>query len=174
MNKIPITVPKHPYKTQQPIHIEVIEEKYGAKFIGDFCIKTQRNGWTDFPVAIFYQPNPIYELGHTHYFGIFVNPQNQIVITNGESAFSEPIAGLITEDGSVIYSRYRHDFVTSNDGSLSIDGGRDYCKVSGHELADRLCQLVIDRDKLVVLPSSIKEPIFEKYDLDLIPRLVTQ
>lgn len=139
----------------QPINIGIVELKYNSKYIGDFCLKTNGGGWSEIPVAIFYQPNPDLLAGHSHYFGIFVNEEHHCVITNGESAFSEPINGLITDDGTVIYSRYRHDYVTSNNGELFIDGGRDYTRFSGGH--HRLVKLLIDKDKLVIDPNSIDQ-----------------
>lgn len=112
----------------QPINIPAVEEKYGARFVGDFCIKTKGGGWSEEPVAIFYQPNPNFELGHKHYFGLFVQHGN-IYITDGTSAFSEPIVGIVTPSGEVLYSRYRHDYRESE--GVMIDGGRDYVRRSG-------------------------------------------
>lgn len=111
----------------QPLNIPKVEENYGAKFVGDFCIKT-KNGWSEEPVAIFYQPNPDVEKGHKHYFGLFVR-DDSIYITDGTSAFSEPIVGIVTRGGEVIFSRYRHNFVERE--GVFIDGGRDYVRVGG-------------------------------------------
>jgi hypothetical protein len=52
------------------------------------------------------------------------------MITDAASAFSEPITGLLTEDGEVLVSRFRHDYVTK--GPYMIDGGRDYLRTSGN------------------------------------------
>lgn len=144
-----------------PINVYHIEQQYGGKYIGDFCIKTKQ-GWSEEVAAIFYQPNPNFELGHTHYFGILCQQPHrglvydedyQVAIINGESAFSEPIDGIIADDGEVIYSRYRHDFVTSSDGSVSIDGGRDYVRCMGSSVLNfnRRCLLTIDKDKLIIM-----------------------
>ena len=107
--------------------IRKIEEMYGGKYIGYWAIKNTRGDWNESPVDVFYQSNPDTRKGHTHYFGIFTR-NGQVFITNAESAFSEPITGVLTEDGEVIVSRYRHDYVTK--GSKMIDGGRDYVKSS--------------------------------------------
>jgi hypothetical protein len=133
--------------TEQPINIKKAEEKYGAKYIGDFCLKTVGGGWSEEPSAIFYQPNPNTELGHTHYFGLFTR-MGSLYITKGDSAFEEPIAAIVGKDGEVVYSRYRHDFRTlTSDTNTFIDGGRDYCRRGG---AAKSVYLTIDKDKLVV------------------------
>jgi hypothetical protein len=60
---------------------------------------------------------------------MYISERGDLMICNAESAFSEPITGILTEDGEVIVSRYRHDCVFK-DGQM-IDGGRDYLRSSG-------------------------------------------
>ncbi len=117
-----------------PKQIAIIEEKYGAKYMGYWCTKSVNGDWwNERPVDVFYQPNPDRAKGHTNYFGMFTQ-DGMVWITNAESAFSEPITGVITEDGEVLVSRYRHDYV-SKDGYM-IDGGRDYLRCSLSPLAN--------------------------------------
>lgn len=134
-------------ETQYPFKINRIEDAYGVKFIGDFCVKLANGDWTDFPVAIFYQANPNRELGHSNYLGVhrthWATSPPAWIVTNGESAFSEGIMGVVADDGEVIYSKYRHDYVTSVDGSVFIDGGRNYTKTS---LTRKIVKLVINKD----------------------------
>ena len=110
--------------------IKIIENHYGAKYLGYWAVKWSESlGWSSFPVDVFYQPNPDVSKGHTHYFGMHISERGDLMISNAESAFSEPITGVLTEDGEVIVSRYRHDYVVK-DGQM-IDGGRDYVRSSG-------------------------------------------
>ena len=109
-----------------------IEEKYGAKYMGYWCTKHSSGAWNDIPVDVFYQPNPDTSKGHSHYFGMF-RQGDRVWITNAESAFSEPMTGVICEDGEVLVSRYRHDYHTK--GDRMIDGGRDYVRRSLHHTA---------------------------------------
>ncbi len=111
-----------------PDAIAVIEKQYGAKYMGYWAIRLE-SGWSDTPVDVFYQPNPDVSKGHSHYFGMFRPYKGQVMITDAASAFSEPITGLLTEDGEVLVSRFRHDYVTK--GPYMIDGGRDYLRTSG-------------------------------------------
>jgi hypothetical protein len=67
-----------------------------------------------------------------------------VYITEASTAFSDPIAGIPTDDGEVIVSRYRHDYV-EKDGRM-IDGGRDYTRSSGH----RSVSITVDGDKFIV------------------------
>lgn len=162
-----LTVMQLKKESCQPIKIEKAEKHYGGKYIGDFCLKTKDNGWSEVPAAVFYQPNPKLDLGHTHWFALLIE-NGQLFITNAESVFSEPFSAMIADNGEVIFSRYRHDFHTSEDESVSIDGGRDYTKTVGAQ--NRLCQLAIDKDKLVIVKESldvsyISEMYFENKDI---------
>jgi hypothetical protein len=105
--------------------IAKIEKIYGAKYMGYWANKNPDGQWKATPVDVFYQPNPDLSKGHSHYFGMYHNSLNAM-ITNAESAFSVPINGILTDDGEVIVSRYRHDFVEK--GGHFIDGGRDYTR----------------------------------------------
>lgn len=147
-----LTIMGHNNTSFHPIKIDVIEEHYNAKFVGDFCVKTKGGGWSEIPVAVFYQPNPDFSKGHTHYFGIFCDPQNKLMITDASSAFDEPIEGIIADNGEVIFSRYRHDYRSSMDRSVTIDGGRDYLRCGGSRVYDpnRHVKLIPNGDKLVI------------------------
>lgn len=102
------------------------EKHYNAKYMGYWAIKDQQGNWTETPVEVFYQANPDKSKGHSHYFGLYRNSFGDTFILNAESAFSKPIIGVLTEDGEVLVSRYRHDYVCK--GIHFIDGGRDYLR----------------------------------------------
>ena len=63
------------------------------------------------------------------------------MITDAASAFCEPITGLLTDDGEVLVSRYRHDYVEK--GPYMIDGGRDYLRTSGNATAGKLVEVTV-------------------------------
>lgn len=109
-----------------------IEEKYGAKYMGFWCTKRLDDSWNETPVDVFHQPNPDTSQGHSEYFGVFRRGE-RVWITNAQSAFSEPMTGVICEDGEVLVSRYRHDYRTK--GDRMVDGGRDYVRRSLHPTA---------------------------------------
>ena len=129
-----------------PDAIAVIEKQYGAKYMGYWAIRLE-SGWSDTPVDVFYQPNPDVSKGHSHYFGMFRTFEGQVMITNAESAFSEPITGLLTDDGEVIVSRYRHDYITK--GPYMIDGGRDYLRTSGNTADGKLVKVTVENGEFV-------------------------
>jgi len=114
--------------------IRKIEEKYGAMYMGYWCTKSPNGNWNESPVDVFYQPNPDTSLGHTNYFGMFIKTDpctgkstGSVYITEASSAFSDPIAGIPTDDGM-------------------IDGGRDYTRSSMHSTV----KITVDGDKFVI------------------------
>ena len=82
------------YFTQEGI--ERIEEMRDAVYMGFWCGKTKAGSWAEKPLDVFYQPNPNVEAGHTHYFGLILNPLTKdVMITDASSCFAEPITGLV-------------------------------------------------------------------------------
>lgn len=66
---------------------------------------------------------------NSHYFGLYRHPLSNILyICNASSIEELDIQGVIADDDDIIYSRHRHDYHTSKDGSVWIDGGRDYTR----------------------------------------------
>lgn len=111
------------------LNIKTIEELKDAKYIGYWCTKRLGGGWNEMPVDVFYVENPDRSQGHSNYFGMFRTHDKQVMITNAESCFSKPLVGAVCDDGEVIVSRYRHDYVEKK-GAM-IDGGRDYVRSNG-------------------------------------------
>lgn len=108
--------------------IEKIEKSRSAKFVCETCVKNRYDGWVNAPFAIFYQEDEsLIPEGGSNYFGVFFDFDGTPKVCNGISAL-EPFLGVLDANGNVIYSRYRHDYVKSSDGSTFVDGGRDYLR----------------------------------------------
>jgi hypothetical protein len=135
------------YKPKQywGFDIAKVEQKYNAKYVGDFCIKDKYGNWAESPCAIFWQEKPPVE-GYSNYMALFVR-NDQVFITSGESVEDLRMVGAVADNGEVIYSRFRHDYVTSSDGTAMIDGGRDYTKTT---LRSRLVDVVLIGPDLVI------------------------
>jgi hypothetical protein len=115
-----------------------IEGHYDAKYVCETCLVGKNGRWINEPVAVFYQDEDFrIPPGGSPYFGIFQKYSYDALtggvtyITNAISATEHEIAGLVADNGDVIYSRYRHDYRHSPDGSVWIDGGRDYTRWGG-------------------------------------------
>ena len=124
--------------------IPKLEEHYKSKYMGYWTTKRKDGEWNDDPVDVFYNPNPDTSKGHSHYFGLFMK-DHKVMITNAESAFSEPIVGVVAEDNEVLVSRYRHDY--SEKGDAFIDGGREYYRYNPDF---PLVNVTIDNDSFLI------------------------
>ncbi len=120
-------------------NIAIIEERYKALFVCDTCLKARGGGWINEAVAVFWNRDPAnIPVGGSAYFGMFhrYEPPNfkksQLMITNAISAIENVITGIVAENGDIIFSRFRHDYRGSPDGSVWIDGGRDYTRYGFH------------------------------------------
>lgn len=135
-------------------NIQAIGKRYKAKHVGDFCIRTKTGSYTDSPVMVFYtkdaHPDGSNYIGFYYGYDKTTNEFDVPMICNAVSAFLEPIDAVIADDGEIIYSRFRHDYVTSEDGSVWIDGGRDYRRCGVYK-PNRYVQLGIKKHKLIVL-----------------------
>lgn len=114
---------------------KALERFKGTKFIGEFCLVGK-----SIPVAVYYSANPDRSKGHTDYFFLFqrkFDGKDHVVISGlnakemEEHRYQDAIHCLKCDE--VIYSKYRHDFHYCTCGSVAIDGGRDYTKITGNQ-----------------------------------------
>lgn len=123
--------------------IAKIEKRKDAVYVCDTCLRSRQGGWINKSVAVFWNKNPAnIPEGGSPWFGMFYQSDHiniewgkpQLYITNAISAVQTPdgvpvtITGVVAKNGDVIYSRYRHDYRRSPDGTAMVDGGRDYLR----------------------------------------------
>jgi len=118
--------------------IKKLEAQYNAIYIGDFDINTGIE-------SLFYQSVPNLELGHSHYFTLFVQMfTNKVYITNGEK-YKDIVFDAVKSKKTYLISCYRHHY-NEKDG-VFIDGGRDYTKCS---LGSKVYKLKLESEKLCI------------------------
>lgn len=111
-----------PYFENLGINIDSVLNHYpSARHVGQFALKT-REDYTDFAVDVFYQPNPNRELGYDNYFAIY-KKDGKAYITSAAGIRDMVFSGVADCDGNVLYARYRHDFRSTKDGDIMVDGG---------------------------------------------------
>lgn len=115
--------------------IEKIENLRSAKYV---CSSEEN----DICVEVFYgsESHPV---SGSRYFGLYRTAYtDELMITNGAFIEDQEIDAVIADNGDIIYSRYRHDYMKSKDGSVWIDGGRAYTR-SGIYPKEKWCTLII-------------------------------
>lgn len=93
-----------------------------------YVIDTEKEG---FPCAVFYG-DEAHPVSNSRYFILYTTASSafgsKLWIADGSFIEDQEIVGVIADDSEVIFSRYRHDYRTSTDGSVFIDGGRAYTR----------------------------------------------
>lgn len=107
------------FDTQQ---ISKIEKLRNAKYV---CASEHK----EHIVEIFYSDKPR-AVSKSRYFALYYDNDGKLMITNGSFIEDQELQAVIADNGQIIYSRYRHDYVTSDDGSAVIDGGRSYIRTN--------------------------------------------
>lgn len=132
-----------------------VEDVRQCRYVGDFCLRTRDGGWSEQPAAVFWQETPP-DPSYSNYFGLTRRmeigengPQWGALLITGAGCVAEGVWwGQRAADGEIIYSRWRHDYRRSADGTAMVDGGRDYFKSAG---TDPVCLRVSGPD-LVLVP----------------------
>jgi hypothetical protein len=101
--------------------IQKIEDMKKAKYV---CA-TEHQGHT---VEVFYSEEA-HPVSNSRYFALYyTHLTNELMITDGSFIEKQDIDAVVADDGDIVYSRYRHDYMVSNDKSVWIDGGRAYTR----------------------------------------------
>ena len=126
--------------------IKNIEEKHNAKYVFETCLKGYNGAWINAPAAIFYSKVP-HPMG-SNYFAFYRGDSKlNYMICDAKEHIDGDFQGIKALNGDIIYSRFRHDFRNSPDGSVFIDGGRDYTRWGGK---GDLVSFKVQEDKLVI------------------------
>lgn len=109
------------------LKLEVVKEKYNAKYVGEFALPTKNGSYSEQAWPVFYTATPDKNKGHLHYFALVVQ-EGIVLICDASFIEGKLITAMQALDGEIIYSGARHDFVEATDGSGWIDGGFDYTR----------------------------------------------
>lgn len=115
------------------LNIDLLEEKYDAKFLGIGPVRAVAGHWVNAPFGYFKANKPEDERpkGHTDFIGFGYVQRNPCVV--GITNFDPIIDALyIRSQDELVYSSYRNDCCCDSTGKFSIDGGRDYTRISGN------------------------------------------
>ena len=128
----------------------VVEKKYKAKYLGDFCVKN-KIGWVNQLVSVFYTKEAHPE--GSNYFGIYLDNSTPMItnaitaVTNKDGTPVIYTGVLLTDKVRVLYSAYRHDY-QSVDG-VFVDGGRDYLRTN--KASADWVNFIINKDEIKFL-----------------------
>lgn len=130
-----------------------VEKLRNCVYVTDLAARTRDGGWSETPISVFWQEK-LADPSHSHYFGLyretFLGSEGRLLITNASSAVEGDWDAVQAASGEVIFSRWRHDYRTSADGTAMVDGGRDYFRFHAHGLA-KLVKVKLDGPDFVLV-----------------------
>ena len=144
-----------------PEGIAKVEALKEAIYVCETCLPGKNVGWVNNKVAIFWNKDPAnIPAGGSAWFGLFHSvTTGHLMVTNAIGATEGIIHGVLADNGDIIYSKYRHDYRVSPDGSVFIDGGRDYYRGSVLD-PERHIALKIVKGELIAVPWPKDEPTY--------------
>lgn len=163
-------------RTAQGLNIDAVEEKYNAKYVGQYDLPSSRG-----PYLIFYVENPDTSKGHDNYFalrrgmGLTLKGEfgwtDSITIFNGKGIRELEWSAILLEDDTFLVSRWHHDYVTGPRGEM-LDGGSDYTRYNLEFPPTHKMKIIDGREVFTPVPP--KEPKVENEEnvenLDLIQK----
>ena len=111
-----------------PEGIRKIEESRSCRYVCEWNIFTDRGSASPAPRMIFW--NDVAHPRGSNWMSLW-NDGGSYYVGDGITASRLPIQAYVSDDGQAVFSKYRHDFRSSRDGTITVDGGREYTKLMG-------------------------------------------
>jgi hypothetical protein len=141
-----------PDHTLQEEIVEHIEEKYNCRFIAEWYL-TKKN------MIMLFWNNVAHPQG-SNWLGVY-GAGDQVYLCDGIAASRFPVDCMVSNSKQVLFSKSRHDFRSSHDRSVTVDGGRDYTRVLGAIRNESVC-LVPQNGELKIIPAAMAALMTEK------------
>ena len=117
--------------------ISVMEKSYDAKWVMD----TEYDG----RLVSLYRSKKRHPVSKSKYFLLYHSDEG-VMLTGPHDVQKQKIQAVMAANGDLIYSVYRHHYHMSPDGSVFIDGGREYTRTNMDAV---LYTLEVKKGKLV-------------------------
>ncbi len=133
-----------------------LEKHYNAKFVCDTCLVDVKGTKGNFAASVFYteEAHPEGSNYLALYYKYALGENLGLFVADGICVLDQIFEGIVADNGDVVYSRYRHDFVTSPDGSVSADGGQEYGRFLWTNGAQPdIVKMHVEGAKLVIMES---------------------
>jgi hypothetical protein len=136
--------------------VEKIEKLRNCRFVCEWNVVQDGKIHHD-PMLIFW--NDTAHPQGSNWMALFY--YNDWFVRDGITASQLPIECVVSNDKQVLFSKSRHDFRSSNDGSVIVDGGRDYTRVLGNVRCERVW-LVPQQGELKIIPKTMALLMLER------------
>lgn len=109
--------------------IRRIEKLRNCRYVCEWNTLDNQGNVNESPMLIFWNDTP-HPQG-SNWMALF-SQSGEWYVRDGITASRMPILAYVSDDGQAVFSKYRHDFRSSRDGTITVDGGRDYTKLMGN------------------------------------------
>ena len=140
-------------------YISKIEKKYNCRYVTEWNTLTADGKPTPQPRLIFWSDQAHPE--GSNWMGMY-EQDPYYYVCDGITASQLPIWCMVSDSKQVLFSKYRHDFRSSHDGSVSVDGGREYTRVLG-KIRNESVWLIPQQGELKIIPEAMALLMLEKH-----------
>jgi len=132
--------------------VDQVENNYNCRFVSEWYIN--KKGM----IMLFW--NDVAHPQGSNWMGVYGHG-DQLYVCDGIAATHFPINCMVSNSKQVLFSKSRHDFRSSHDGSVTVDGGREYLRVLG-AVRNESVWLVPQNGELKIIPAAMAALMTEK------------
>jgi hypothetical protein len=110
--------------------IRKIEKLRNCRYVCEWNTTDSSGRISTYPMLIFW--NDVAHPQGSNWMALFKDGgHNGWFVRDGIAASRVPILAGVSNNGQAMFSKNRHDYRQSHDGSITLDGGRDYTRIIG-------------------------------------------
>ena len=132
--------------------IEQVEQNYNCRYVTEWHLDNKQM------VLLFWNDTP-HPKG-SNWMGVY-GSGDHLYVCDGIAASRLPVCCMVSNDKQVLFSKTRHDFRSSHDGSVTVDGGREYLRVLG-AVRNESVWLVPQNGELKIIPAAMAALMTER------------
>ena len=132
--------------------IDQVEQNYNCRYVTEWYLDNKQM------VLLFW--NDVAHPQGSNWMGVY-GSGDHLYVCDGIAASRYPVYCKVSNDKQVLFSKTRHDFRSSQDGSVTVDGGREYTRVLGAILNESL-YLVPQNGELKIIPAAMALLMLER------------
>lgn len=141
-------------------NIKKIEQSRNCHYVCEWYTNTSDGKKVMDVAAIFWTDTP-HPRG-SNWLGLY-RANGDWMVKDGITASQIPIRCVVSNDKQLVFSKGRHDFRGTKDGSVAIDGGRDYTRVLGNIRCENKW-LVPYQGELKIIPDTMAKLMLEGHN----------
>ena len=139
------------YHGVTPEGIRKVEENRSCRYVCEWNVLDAKGDPYGQPMMIFW--NDVAHPQGSNWMALYSDVGGYYV-RDGITASRLPIQAYVSDDGQAVFSKHRHDFRSSHDGTISVDGGREYTKLMGNFKTCRRVWLLPQAGKVTIIDES--------------------